>query len=183
MQNQSEPRDPPRREFLKEACSIAFGTATVLVPAAAGLAVVCDPLRKQGSATAAKVLVTTLDALPEDGVPRKFAVISNRVDAWNKFPSAPIGAVYLRRMPGGKVEALNVVCPHAGCFVDFRGAQKDYYCPCHNSSFDMSGQIADKKSPAPRGMDTLEVEIRHEKEVWVAFQNFLRGHAEKIPVV
>lgn len=182
MQNQSEPRDPPRREFLKEACSIALGTATVLVPAGAGLAVLCDPLRRQSAAPAAKLLVTTLEALPEDGLPRKFPILASRTDAWSKYPNAPVGAIYLRRLPGGKVEALNVVCPHAGCFVDFRGAQKDFYCPCHNSSFDLEGKIADRKSPSPRAMDTLEVEIRNEKEVWVVFQNFQTGHAEKIPV-
>jgi hypothetical protein len=32
----------------------------------------------------------------------------------NKFNEVPIGAVYLRRT-GNQVEALNVVCPHAGC--------------------------------------------------------------------
>jgi hypothetical protein len=31
-------------------------------------------------------------------------------------------------------------------------------------------------------MDALEVEVRGGKEIWVAFQNFQTGRAEKIPV-
>ena len=66
--------------------------------------------------------VTTLDSIPNDGLPRKFPIIASRTDAWNKFPDAPIGAIYLRRTGEKKVEALNVVCPHAGCFVDFKSS-------------------------------------------------------------
>ena len=66
-------------------------------------------------------MITTLDTLPKDGTPQKFAIIAGRVDAWNKLPNAPIGAIYLRRVGEKGVEAINVVCPHAGCFVDFRG--------------------------------------------------------------
>ncbi len=171
----------PRRDFLKKAAAAGIGTAIVVIPAGAGLAVLLDPLRRKAS-TGEKVFVTSLDSLPQNGAPQKFAILASRVDAWNKFPNAPVGAVYLRRTGDKQVEALNVVCPHAGCFVDFRQDKKDYFCPCHNSSFGLDGKIADRKSPAPRGLDGLEVEIRNEKEVWVKFQNFQTGHAEKIPV-
>ena len=109
--------------------------------------------------------------------------MAGRVDAWNKYPNAPIGAIYLRRTGDGQVEALNVVCPHAGCFIDFLSGEKKFYCPCHNSRFGLDGAIADRKSPSPRGMDSLEVEVRNGTEVWVKFQNFQTGHSEKVPVV
>ena len=171
----------PRRDFLKKACAAGIGTAIVLVPVGAGLATLFDPLRRKGSA-GEKVFVTSLDSLPQDGLPQKFAILASRLDAWNSFPNAPVGAVYLRRTGDKQVEALNVVCPHAGCFVDFRQEKKDFFCPCHNSSFALDGKIADRKSPAPRGLDGLEVEIRNDKEVWVKFQNFQTGHARRIPV-
>src|SRR5260221_674567 len=82
---------------------------------AAGLAVYLDPLRHKSSGKGS-VRVASLEALPSDGIPRKFPVLATRVDAWNKFREVPIGAVYLRRT-GDQIEALNVVCPHAGCFV------------------------------------------------------------------
>src|SRR5581483_4416842 len=108
---------------------------------------------KAGAAIA--VRVTTLEALPEDGVPRQFPVLASRTDAWSRTPSARVGAVYLRRSSGGTVQALNVVCPHAGCFVDFLAERNGFLCPCHNSSFDLEGKIADPASPSPRALDSL----------------------------
>jgi Rieske Fe-S protein len=104
------------------------------------------------------------------------------VDAWNKFSEVPIGAVYLRRTAADKIEALNVACPHAGCFVDFMPGRECFLCPCHNSTFTLEGRIADRASPAPRAMDSLPVEVRNGKEIWVSFQNYEAGRAEKIPV-
>ena len=177
----SVPASTGRRGFLKGLLVGVIGAVLGLVPLGAGLVVFLDPLRRRSSAGHA-ILVTTLDALPADGVPYKFPVLASRVDAWNKFSQVPIGAVYLRRTADGKLEALNVVCPHAGCFVDYLPARQRFVCPCHNSTFTLSGGIADHTSPAPRGMDTLPVEIRNQKEVWVTFENFQAGRAEKIPV-
>ena len=170
-----------RRDFFKKSLAVVLGAISTIIPVAAGLTVFFDPLRRKSSGKGF-VRVATLDALPNDGAPRKFPVLADRVDAWNKFCNVPIGAVYLRRTAEEKVEALNVVCPHAGCFVDFKGDRRKFLCPCHNSLFAMDGKIADPSSPAARGLDTLEVELRNGKEIWVNFQNFLAGHAEKIPV-
>jgi menaquinol-cytochrome c reductase iron-sulfur subunit len=182
MVNPTEAANPQRREFLKKACTAGLGGVLVLAPLGAGLAVFFDPLRRKSTGVN-KVFVTSLEYLPKDGIPRKFSIFSNRIDAWNKFPNAPIGAVYLRRTGEKEIEALNVVCPHAGCFVDYKSESKSFFCPCHNSSFALNGQIANPKSPSPRGMDTLSVELLHGNEVWVAFQNFQTGHPVKIPVV
>jgi menaquinol-cytochrome c reductase iron-sulfur subunit len=174
------PNGEPRRDFLKKASAVVIGGVITAVPVAAGIRVIMDPLR-QKAAGGQRVKVTTLDSLPADGAPRKFAVLASRVDAWNRFPDAPVGAIYLRRTGENAVEALNVVCPHAGCFVDFRADKKDYYCPCHNSSFQIDGKIADPKSPAPRGLDSLKTELKG-NDVWVEFQNFRTGMKEKVPV-
>jgi len=174
------PPAPERRNFLKEALILAIGAVATLVPLGAGLAVLFDPLRRKGNG-GSKIRVTSLEALSKDGTPRKFPILASRTDAWNKYPDAPIGAVYLRRTSEGAVHALNVVCPHAGCFVDFREKNKDFYCPCHNSSFAVDGKIADPKSPSPRAMDELEVEIKG-SDIWVKFQNFRTGQAQKTPV-
>ena len=181
MVNPTDPPNPERRDFVKKACAVCLGTAGVLIPVAAGISVLTDPLRRK-TAAGEKQMVTTLDALPADGTPQKFAIMADRVDAWTKFPNAPVGAIYLRKTGEKSVEAINVVCPHAGCFVDFRLEKKDFYCPCHNSAFAIDGKIADPRSPSPRGLDTLETEIRNEHEVWVQFQNFQTGTSEKLPV-
>jgi len=179
MSPESPPDHPDRRSFFKETAAILIGAVSTLVPLVSGLVMFFDPLRKKAKA-GDFVFVASLTALPEDGLPRKFPVIAGHTDAWNKFPPAPVGAVYLRRV-GKTVEALNVVCPHAGCFVDFDSEAKNFLCPCHNSSFALNGKINDPSSPTPRAMDKLTAEIRKGNEVWVKFQNFQAGEARQIP--
>ena len=106
---------------------------------------------------------------------------TDQVDAWTTYRNTPVGAVYLRRTEDG-VQALNVVCPHAGCFVNVAEGGGGFSCPCHDSAFALDGEVSDPDSPSPRAMDELEVEIRNEDEVWVRFQNFLPGREEKVPV-
>jgi len=170
-----------RRAFVKKFISGLISALLGLVPLGAGVAVFLDPLRRRSS-DAGAVRVTPLEALPADGIPRKFPVLGTRVDAWNKFSEVPIGAVYLRRTSDSQVQAFNVVCPHAGCYVDFLPERGRYRCPCHNSTFTIAGKIDDPSSPAPRGLDALEVQVREGKEIWVRFQNFRAGTAEKVPV-
>ena len=171
--------EPERRGFLKRCAAGVIGAVAGIVPLLSGLVVLLDPLRRK-SAAGEFTYVAPLGAIPEDGTPRKFTILASRTDAWNKAPQTPIGAVYLRRLAPKSVTAFNVVCPHAGCFVEFQGANKAYYCPCHRSAFALDGAIA-SASPAKRGLDALQVEIRKNNEVWVKFQNFLAGTADKIP--
>lgn len=174
------PPQPDRRNFLSKAAAVVIGGLVTVVPGIAGLFVFLDPLRRK-TENGGAVLVTSLSALPESGEPRKFSVLATRVDAWNRTPNVPVGAVYLQRLKDNKVRAFNVVCPHAGCFVDYRPKENCYLCPCHDSRFSADGKILDPKSPSPRGLDDLTVEVRKGTEVWVTFQNFRAGVHEKIP--
>ena len=169
----------PRRDFFAKASAVIIGAATLVVPAVSGLLVFLNPLRRRAQAGDA-VRVASLKMLPESGEPRRFPVLATRVDAWNRTPNVPVGAVYLQRLGTGEVRALNVTCPHAGCFVDFRADRKQYLCPCHNSTFALDGKVLDPKSPSPRALDELAVEIRHGDEIWVEFRNFRPGVKERI---
>ena len=169
-----------RRDFLKQAAAGAVGAGCVLVPAAAGLVAWLDPL-SQGTGSTDAVKVGSLEALPVGGVPRRMTVVMGRNDAWTREDSVPVGAIYLRRTADRTVEALHSSCPHAGCFVDYQGARGMYFCPCHDSTFAVDGTINDPRSPSPRGMDALEVELRG-NDVWVHFRNFRTGIKEKVPV-
>ncbi len=172
---------PDRRGFLKRFSAGLLGALAVLGPIGASLAVLLDPLRRKVETSGTLVQVTTLTSLPEDGIPRKFPIVSSRVDAWNRSPAVPIGAIYLRRQKGKPIQALNVVCPHAGCFVDYAAGKNNFLCPCHNSTFALDGTINDPNSPSPRGLDELTVEVRNENEIWVKFQNYRAGVTGKVP--
>jgi menaquinol-cytochrome c reductase iron-sulfur subunit len=170
-----------RRSFLGKIVALLAGSLALITPAAVGIVAFLNPLRQKSSA-GGFIRLATLEAVPEDGTPQKFAVIADRSDAWNFFPNEPVGAVYLRRAGKDKVEALQVVCPHAGCsiMVEATGDGKKFFCPCHSANFDLAGKRLDATSPSPRDMDSLEIEIRENNEVWVKFQNFSTGIANKI---
>jgi len=180
MKPEDLPPQPVRRSFLKQACAIIFGGLAGLVPVGSGLILFLDPLRRKSEGGQA-LFVASLSALPEDGIPRRFPVIASHTDAWNVSPRTPIGAVYLRRTGENKVQALNMICPHLGCPVEFKAELKSYACPCHDSAFALDGRVSNPNSPARRGMDELEVELRNGTEIWVKFQNFLTSEAKKIP--
>ena len=175
-----QPGAEPRRNFLASMSAVFVGALATVAPLAAGVTAMLDPLRKRGE-SGSLVRVTRLEAIPDDGSPRKFTIETDRVDAWTTYANTPVGAVYLRRTDDG-VSALNVVCPHAGCFVGVAPDKSRFACPCHKSSFDLDGAVNDPASPSPRDMDVLDVEIRNGDEVWVRFQNFLPGREEKTPV-
>jgi len=174
--------DENRRGFLAQAIAVVLGAVALLVPAVVGIVAFLNPLRQKGLA-GEFMRLTSLDVLPEDGTPRKFPIIADRTDAWNRFPNEPVGAVFLRRT-GEKqqpVAALQVVCPHAGCSVQYQASPEGgkFFCPCHAASFDLAGMRLDKTSPSPRDLDTLEVKIEN-SDVLVKFQNFETGTKKKV---
>src|SRR5690606_36957856 len=127
--------------------------------------------------------IATLDAVPDDGVPRRFPVLAHRLDAWNYTPNQPIGAVYLRRVSGQDLQVFHSTCPHAGCSVSAVGSA--FHCPCHNSSFDCDGKREarpGKKNPSPRDLDQLAYQVV-DGNVWVEFKDFYTGREEKTPKI
>ena len=190
MSTDSEPKNqddqPDRRGFIKGA-SCAIGAAIGVVPMAAGVRVAMDPLSRQETVVDAEFIRLAEVSDLEVGVPKKFAIVEDKRDKWSRYKDVPVGAVYLllqkakedeRAEP--KVIAFNTVCPHLGCFVDYRPEQQDYFCPCHDSNFALDGSL--KKGVSPRDMDTLKVEIRKGHEVWVKFQRFKANTKEQIVI-
>lgn len=193
-----------RRDFVAVMGSIVTGTLAIGVSVGAGVATLIDPLiRKKrkpryyepdpspdGSAPSENsVKVTTLDAVPDDGIPRRFPVVANRVDAWTFTEAQPIGAVYIRRDAGEqKVTVFHSTCPHAGCSVSFKkeeSGEQVFFCPCHNSAFDATGKKRDipgRENPSPRDLDTLAVDEAKlaQGEIWVEYVDFYTGQHEQV---
>ena len=181
--NHSEPYAEGRRGFMTHVLAAAIGGFVGLVPFASGLCFFLDPLirkRKGGGGDGFVKLPITVEALEINGEPQLVKIIMDKVDAWNTYRNQPVGAVYLRRVAADKVVIFNQRCPHLGCAVDYKPAEKIYFCPCHTSAFGLDG-VKQNDIP-PRGLDELEVSIRNSTEVWVKFQNFRATTAEKIPV-
>ena len=173
----------PRRGFLTHVFAAGIGLLVGAVPALAGLAFFLDPIvrkKKGGSGDGFLKMPVSLEALEINGEPQLVKIIMDKVDAWNTYLNQPVGAVYLRRTDKDKVVAFNSRCPHLGCAVDYKPAEKVYFCPCHTSEFHLTGEPGNKIPP--RSLDSLEVQIRNGTEVWLKFQNFRATTPEKIPV-
>ena len=167
-----------RRTLFKKLASGLIGVGLVLVPLGAGIVFLLDPLRRRSHQRFFK-RVTSIDSLPL-GTPRSFTVTGTRTDAWQTTFDVPIGAVYLVRGTD-EVHAFQVMCPHAGCFVEYDPGQQHFICPCHESSFNLDGSIKNSDSPAARGLDRLEVKLEG-TEVRVRYQEFRQGIGDQVAV-
>lgn len=71
----------------------------------------------------------------------------------------PAGSFHLARLADGGFLALHRQCTHLGCTVPWSAAEQRFVCPCHASTFDITGQVSGP--PAPRPLDLLEVRIEN----------------------
>lgn len=64
--------------------------------------------------------------------------------------------VALHKDENGHVYVLDPVCPHAGCLVEWNGAEKSWDCPCHGSRFSCNGDLL--TGPASKGLVQVKPE-------------------------
>ncbi len=111
-------------------------------------------------------------------IPKKVPIKDSKTDAWIKFPSTTIGAVWIILNQDKKLTVFSSVCPHLGCGVDWDEDSGRFVCPCHETYFDIKGKVL--SGPSPRGLDTLEADIKQGK-IFVRYQKMKLGISEKIP--
>ena len=190
------PSDTERRGFVKF-CAGALSVLLGVIPAGLGLRFFLNPLTQNphaasgGSASPDGVqkdeegfinLKVKLSSLPDNGTPVAVKVFDDKIDAWNKFKNVPIGTVWLRKSENGEVIAFNSICPHLGCAVDYRQSNRDFFCPCHTSTFALDGSRQNKIPP--RDMDSLETKLKSDSDdsIWLKYQDFRATIHEKIEV-
>lgn len=54
----------------------------------------------------------------------------------------------------GNVKYLTAKCPHMGCIVKYDPNTRELICPCHNSKFDIDGNLL--QGPATTGLIDIE---------------------------
>jgi menaquinol-cytochrome c reductase iron-sulfur subunit len=174
-----------RRDFYRRGSIFLVGLVklVIVVPA---IAFLVSPLRKRRAEDAARAFtyLTTLSQL-KVGVPRSFSIIQDQADAWVRYPSEPVGSVWLVRQPSGakpEVTAFTAECPHLGCAINLSPDGRSFFCPCHTSAFGIEGKPENQVPPRP--MDQLEVELTAEPDpkVLVKFQRFRTLAEERIPL-
>jgi Rieske Fe-S protein len=174
-----------RRDFYSYG-SMVLGGFVKLAVAVPAVAFLLSPLRKRdrGALGDSFVTLTSLSQLSV-GVPRSFAIIRDRTDAWVRYPREPAGSVWLIRQPEGvkpEVVAFTAECTHLGCAIKLAEDGRSFLCPCHTSSFDLEGRPLNQVPPRP--MDRLDVELSADPDpkVRVKFQRFRALAQERIPL-
>ena len=71
----------------------------------------------------------------------------------------PSGRFYLACLVDGSFLALSRTCTHLGCSVPWDEERNKFVCPCHGSTFNMTGEVL--TAPAPRPLDTYPVRIEN----------------------
>jgi cytochrome b6-f complex iron-sulfur subunit len=70
------------------------------------------------------------------------------------------GRFYLVRLPDDGFLAISRQCTHMGCSVPWDDQGRRFACPCHASSFDITGAVVN--SPAPRALDIYPLTIEND---------------------
>ena len=183
-----------RRSFFKWATNLLGGLfgAMLGIPA---IGYLTDPRNRPTAAGAFKPLGQFSEL--EENVPKAAVIRDVRRDAWTLHPNDVIGRVWLiwRGEKGEdgtpKVEAYTNICPHLGGPINFEEKLKCFICPLHGAAYDLQcHRISDdqlgRANPAPRGMDSLEIELEPDPAnpddfiIRVKYENFIQGKAEKI---
>jgi cytochrome b6-f complex iron-sulfur subunit len=89
-------------------------------------------------------------------------IIAGPVDRFEpgSVTAFPEGRFYLARLVDGGFLALHRECTHLGCTVPWVDAEDRFVCPCHASSFDITGEVL--SPPAPRPLDVFAVRIEND---------------------
>ncbi|MBW2510976.1 MAG: Rieske (2Fe-2S) protein [Deltaproteobacteria bacterium] len=73
--------------------------------------------------------------------------------------AVPLGQFYLACLADGSFLALSRTCTHLGCSVPWDEEKNQFVCPCHGSTFNLTGEVL--SAPAPRPLDYYPVRIEN----------------------
>ncbi len=122
--------------------------------------------------------VVKLDDLP-DGQPVRLRIFGDQHDGFAAETHQPLGLVWFLRTKDA-VTAFSATCPHLGCTVDLGTDAQSFFCPCHNSTFKLTGErFPGKPNEALRGMDQLESRVTTTRMVEVRYKRFVLGTGDK----
>jgi len=167
-----------RRSFLSFLTSALMALLGLLI-AIPAVRYIFGPLRAKSGAGPGFVDVGPLADIPA-GEWRLVSVEVVHEDGWRK--TRVRHAIWVRREDGEGSQGITVfssICPHLGCPINWHPDQSRFFCPCHGGIFDPTGNQTG--GPPPRPMDSLEFEVRAGR-LWVRWQDFKIGVAERVPV-
>ena len=129
-----------RREFFNKTIQ---GAAIVAVPSILG-AIIEGCGSNSNPVSASSSNLQTIQATPKNNV------ISLNIDS--SSPLSTVGSAVLLQFSNGNLlvdragqdtfNSLSAICTHQGCLITgFDSGNKKFVCPCHGSTFNLSGQV------------------------------------------
>lgn len=80
--------------------------------------------------------------------------------AINSVTAIPKGQFYLACLKDGSFLALSRTCTHLGCSVPWDMEAHKFICPCHGSTFSITGEVL--TPPASRSLNSYPLRIENE---------------------
>ena len=144
--------DIGRRKFLTGIIGVVASTVAVIVGIPAIGYLVSPGLKKQNQDT--WITLGPVSSLTP-GEPKAFPYSTRSKDGW--VDSSQSGVAYALTTDAQNVMVLSNVCTHLSCRVNWRSEQREYFCPCHDGSFNVEGQVIG--GPPPRPLDRFQSRI------------------------
>ena len=89
------------------------------------------------------------------GTPQQGPVLRVRSDGWEIRTEKE--SAWVVKNADGSVTAFSPRCTHLGCAYRWEKDAHKFVCPCHGSTFSITGQVV--SGPAPRPLDRFQVKI------------------------
>jgi cytochrome b6-f complex iron-sulfur subunit len=131
-----------RRSFLNILWLVLGGVALVEFLAVAGAFLRPRKLNSRGEDTNSIITVGAVERFER-----------NTVTAFVR------GKFYLARLEDGGFLALTRTCTHLGCTVPWVEKEMKFACPCHGSTFDITGNVIE--TPAARALSIYPIAIEN----------------------
>ena len=95
----------------------------------------------------------------ELGIPTLFKFKIKRQSGW--IVNEEEISLYVYTEEGRDFIALSNICTHLGCRVRWIMDQDEFFCPCHNATFNKKGEVL--SGPPPRPLNRYEVKVENDQ--------------------
>lgn len=106
--------------------------------------------------------------------PKELEVVRSSSSGWMKTNT--VRSIWAHKKTDGEIVVFSPICTHLGCGYRWSDPDRQFLCPCHNSVFDLEGNVL--AGPAPRPLDTLPTKIEGDR-LFILYQEFKAGHPRK----
>jgi menaquinol-cytochrome c reductase iron-sulfur subunit len=156
MEDKEEKDQLSRRNFLAIATGAIGGLIGIIMAIPAVAYIVGPALQRRTSENWVRLGPTSKVEL---GVPTLFKTIVESQAGW--IVSEEELSIYVITEDGRDFIALSNICTHLGCRVRWITDQGQYFCPCHNATFDKAGLVI--SGPPPKPLDRYETKVEDDQ--------------------